>query len=103
MNFKKIKLVNKLSFFFVFLILLSNIALASPLDWRIYETTDFTVYFPKGFEYQAQETLFYLNQQNDYIKKLTGNKNNYKAVIVLQDVGLEANGSSDFINNKITL
>ena len=102
MSSKTTKNLLKLTILICFFLFFNSQSTASILDWRTYETKSFTVYFPKGFEHQAQETLFYLQQNKSYIQKITGNKNHYKSIIVIQDMGLETNGFSDFINDRVT-
>ncbi len=76
-------------------------ALASTLDWKMYETEHFVVFFHEGNEFQAQETAYYLEQQLPRIIQITGNDRNFKTRIVIQDIGIESNGYTNPFFNKI--
>ncbi|MBU0502564.1 MAG: hypothetical protein KJ811_04920, partial [Candidatus Margulisbacteria bacterium] len=90
----------KIIFVIWFLSLASN-SLAGILDWQVYETADFTLFYPQGYEQKASETLHYLEKYQLKIKKLTGNNQQFKTRVILQDPGLMANGYADSLNYKI--
>ncbi|MBU0672289.1 MAG: hypothetical protein KJ732_04585, partial [Candidatus Margulisbacteria bacterium] len=78
-------------------------AFASIFDWQTYETDNFIVFYPRGYEWQAKATLYYFEQDLPRIQKLTGNQEKLKTRIVVQDTGNYSNAFADFINNKILI
>lgn len=72
-------------------------------DWKTYQTNQFTIFYPKGYDYQARQTLYYLEKYNSQIDDLTGNKKDKHIYVVIQDVGLLANGYANPVQGKINL
>ncbi|MBU0579702.1 MAG: hypothetical protein KKA19_00875, partial [Candidatus Margulisbacteria bacterium] len=92
--------IKKLLLVIMFL-LFSLPCFASILDWYTFETDNFVLFYPKKFETKAYEIAYYLEKNLPSAKKLTGNENNYKTRIVIQDSGVVPNGYADPINSKI--
>ncbi|QTL99066.1 hypothetical protein GM661_14415 [Iocasia frigidifontis] len=93
-------------FFYLFLIIIpvSSIGLATSIsDWKTYETDDFIIFYPQGYEAQAKETLYYLSKYKSKVDTLTGNDNKIKTRIVIQDSGLLTDGEADPISVKISI
>jgi len=84
-------------------LLTSCVFAISIFDWKTIETQDFEVFYPKGYEFQAKEVLYYLEKYQPQVKKLTGNQNKFKTRVVIQDTGMLANGYADSINTKISV
>jgi len=78
-------------------------ASATALDWQYYETDDFIVFYPKGYEWQGTEVLYYLEKYQSEVREVTGNSAQFKTTIVLQDMGNESNGMADPITTKIDI
>jgi len=76
-------------------------ASASILDWKTYETDNFVVFYPQDYEWQAEEVLYYLEKNLPQVKGITGNKDDLKTYIVVQDFGIQSNGITNSINNRI--
>jgi len=92
--------IKKPSLLLLFLFISIGIAQASVFDWKCYESDNFAVYFHKGFESRARETIYYLELYKPKVVKLTGN--NYgKVTVILEDNGLNSNGNANPINNKM--
>ncbi len=89
--------------FLVSLFLAANTFAISIFDWKTIETQDFEIFYPKGYEIQAKEVLYYLEKYQPQVKKLTGNQNEFKTRVVIQDTGMLANGYADSINTKISV
>ncbi|MTI59661.1 MAG: hypothetical protein FH762_06670 [Firmicutes bacterium] len=82
----------------------SSVGLAISIsDWKIYETDDFIVFYPQGYEEQAKETLYYLSKYKSKVDTLTGNDNEIKTRVVIQDSGLLTDGEADPISVKISI
>jgi len=93
--------VRALVLFVFWNLLFGTYAQASVFDWQVYESEDFTIFYPKGYEQKAAETLYYLKKYQSTVKKLTGNSQKFNTRIILQDPGLMANGYADSLNYKI--
>lgn len=78
-------------------------ASASSFDWKTYESEHFLLYYMPGYEWQAQQTIYYLEQHRPGIARLTGNTHMGKTSIVLQDVGIDSNGWADNMRNQISI
>jgi hypothetical protein len=65
---------------------LSGQVLAVDWNWRAYETENFVVFYPKGYQRTAEKTSSYLEAHRDEILELTGNDRDLKAHIVIQDL-----------------
>ncbi|SNY21037.1 hypothetical protein SAMN06265827_10692 [Orenia metallireducens] len=94
-----------LLFIFLCLIILGftvNVS-AAVLDWKYYETDDFIVFYPKGYEWQGTEVLYYLEKYQSEVREVTGNSAQFKTTVVLQDMGNESNGMADPITTKIDI
>lgn len=74
---------------------------AMTLDWKAYETEHFIVYFPDGYQYQAQETAYYLEKLLPRVQKITGNERYMKTRVIVQDVGIDSNGYANPMIGKI--
>ena len=85
----------------VFAVLFTLPATASLLEWKIYESNNFVVFYPPGFEQEAKETLYYLEKHRDDVVELTGNPMHKEAHIVLEDGGLMTQGYADVLRDKI--
>jgi len=75
----------------------------SIFDWQYYESDNFLVFYPKGYERQAQETLFYLEKYLPSVKKITGNTDKIKIRVLIEDAGIYANASASQVMEKIGL
>lgn len=87
----------------VVLTILTGHARASSFDWKTYESEHFILFYQPGYEWQAQQTIYYLEQHLPKVSKLTGNPNLGKIKIVLQDVGIDSNGWADSWQNKVSI
>ncbi|WP_018248451.1 gluzincin family metallopeptidase [Orenia marismortui] len=85
----------------VFLSSSINVVNANILNWRTYETEDFLIFYPQGYEWQAKETLYYLEKNKDKIKRLTGNEEDFQTHVVIQDIGMVSNGYANPLNYKL--
>lgn len=72
-------------------------------EWRSYETDNFVLFFPGGYEEQGKELLFYLEQYLDDLKQLTGGGVDSKIHLNLEDMGLVPNGMADPINERMEI
>ena len=97
-KYKNFIFIILLSFIIVFLSGSSNV---SALEWKKYESDNFLVFYPKNYDFQAKETIYYLEKEREKIAKLTGNNMSEKIVVVVEDRGQFSNGYADNINNKI--
>ncbi|PRX27442.1 hypothetical protein BX659_11631 [Orenia metallireducens] len=99
--------MEKIFLFLLLILVLINISMtafaASIFDWKTYETDDFIVFYQEGYEYQAEQTLYYLEKYHSKIDSVTGNDKNFKTCIVLQDMGLEVDGEADPLPVKISI
>ena len=86
----------------IFLVAVPTVAI-SAWDWKTYQSNQFTVFYPPGYEYQAQQTLYYLEKYSSLIDNITGNKGSKNIYVVIQDVGLLANGYANPTQFKINL
>ena len=93
--------VRALVLFVFWNLLFGAYAQASVFDWQVHDSEEFTIFYPKGYEQKAGETLYYLKKYQPTIKKLTGNSQKFNTRIILQDPGLMANGYADALNYKI--
>ncbi|WP_408956546.1 hypothetical protein [Natroniella sp. ANB-PHB2] len=74
---------------------------ASVFDWYTYGTDNFLLFYPTGYEYQAQETIYYLEKYRSEVMELTGNQDDIKVKVVLGDLGLFTNGYADPVDGKM--
>lgn len=72
-------------------------------SWKVYETDHFVVFYPAGYEFQAKEVAYYLENSLPRANVITGNDREGKTRIILQDIGLESNGYTNPYDNKIGL
>jgi len=100
MGLKKTSLILVLSLL-VLVCLGSSTVSASMGEWKSYETDNFVVLYPSDYEWQAQQVLYYLEEQLPQVREITGNQSDLKPYIVVQDFGLESNGISKHVQNKI--
>ena len=85
----------------LFLILSNGTSLAL-WDWETLESDNFVIFYPGGYETQAKESLYYLEEYRPEIIELTGNEMKGRKIhISLEDIGLYVNGYADFLNNKM--
>ena len=92
--------VKKLIFLFIFL-LCSQLLMGAAGEWQAYESDNFVLFYPEGYEKQALEALYYLEEYRDNIMELAGNRRNFKTIVVLQDIGLYSNAYAFPMKNKI--
>ncbi len=89
-------------FFFLFL-LCSRLLMGAAGGWQAYESENFVLFYPEGYERQALEALYYLENYRSSIMELAGNKRNFKTIVVLQDIGLYTNAYANGLKNKISI
>lgn len=64
---------------FVVIVTISSIGLAmSVFDWKTYETDNFIIFYPEGYEEKAEQTLFFLEKYRSKVDLVTGNNKNFK-------------------------
>jgi hypothetical protein len=78
-------------------------ALASDTDWKYYETDSFVIFYPQGYEWQAEEVLYYLEEYQSEVREVTGNAGQLKTTVIVQDMGNESNGMADPIAVKVDI
>ena len=78
----------------IILIFISQTTTANLFNWRVYQGDKINVFFPEGYEYQAQETFYYLSQYYNEIMELTANQKKPEVNVVIQDAGLQTYGSA---------
>ena len=69
-------------------------------NWQTIETDKFIIYYPTGYDWEANQVLQNLEYYRDNIVKLTGNDPG-KIPIVIEDLGIWPNGYADPWQNKI--
>ncbi len=72
--------------------------------WQAYESDNFVLFFPAGYENQARETLHQLESHRPWINEFTGNDMNGredKIHLSLEDIGLLANGYANPVFGKM--
>ena len=69
-------------------------------NWQTIETDKFIIYYPTGYDWEANQVLQNLEYYHDNIVKLTGNDPG-KIPIVIEDLGIWPNGYADSWQNKI--
>ena len=74
---------------------------SSITDLEAYESDNFVVFYPVGYEFQARETLYYLEKHLPEIEELTGGELDGKIPVSIEDIGAISNGYADPVNNKI--
>lgn len=80
------------SFILLFVVFLCPVQLiAGILDWRYVASDHYVLYYRAGWETKAKSTLNYLELAHPYVAAQVGNKSP-KLGVVLEDIGLEANG-----------
>lgn len=89
------------SLFLICILLLVSTVVVGFWDWKTYESDNFVIFYPEGYERKAEESLYYLEKYRDQIIELTGNEMESKIHVSLEDIGLYTNGYADPINNKI--
>lgn len=98
------KKYNKLiivSFLILLIFIISTESFA--LSWKGIESDNFEVYFPEGYKNQAEQTLYFLEKHNSQVLKITGNNNEFKTKVVVEDIGLESNGFANNLKMKINI
>lgn len=90
-----------LGYMLLFLLVMAVRTDAMTLEWKVYETEHFAIYFPAGYQYPAQETAYYLETLLPRVEKLTGNDRREKIRILIQDVGMDSNGYTEPVSGKI--
>ena len=68
--------------------------------WEMLETDNFIVYYPNGYELEANQALQNLEYYRNGVIKLTGNKID-KIPIIIEDYGMYSNAYADAWENKI--
>ena len=68
--------------------------------WEMLETDNFIVYYPNGYELEANQALQNLEYYRNGVIKLTGNKID-KIPIIIEDYGMYSNAYADAWKNKI--
>ena len=72
-------------------------------NWNVYETDNFVVFYPDGYQYEAVDALYYLEEYNEQTLELTGNDRDFKPYVVLQDIGVASNGHANPYPYKISI
>ncbi len=85
----------------IFLFAAGPVQASASWRWQSYETDNFEVFFSDGYQSQAMETLYYLEEYRSEIADLTGNKLDYKMHLTLEDIGLFTNGYANPVFNKM--
>ena len=98
LKYKNYIIIIFMSFFIISLI---GTNIVSAIEWKKYESDNFLVFYPENYDFQAKETIYYLEKEKEKIVKLTGNNLSEKVVVVVEDRGQFSNGYADNINNKI--
>ena len=85
----------------IFLISMPVSALVS--DWNVLKTDNFEVFYPDTYYHYAEETLYYLEKYREEMIQLTGNDDDFKTRVVIEDEGLLSNGYAMINDRKIGL
>ncbi|MCK8823721.1 hypothetical protein [Fuchsiella alkaliacetigena] len=97
-DFTKVFFIVLILFFILFV---ADGVEAAVRDWNYYESEHFVVFYPEGYERQAEETLYYLEKHRAEVMELTGNEGDFQTKVVIEDIGMQPNGYADPITNKI--
>ncbi|MFW6022396.1 MAG: TolB family protein [Halanaerobiaceae bacterium] len=96
--------------YFLVLFLLSLILFICPvqadagfLDWEALETDNFTIFYPPEREWQARKIIINLENNRQFVTKTTGNQDDFKTVVVVEDPGLYSNGYANVLQTKISI
>jgi len=79
------------------LLILFVIFLATPAKagWKLLKTPHFTCFYPEGYQWEAEQALSNLEYYREEVVRLTGNREIGNLPVVIEDVGIMANGFAD--------
>ena len=75
----------------ILLIVCQSAVFAQNANWNCFETENFIVHYPGGYDLEATEALYYLEYHRDEVIELTGHDPG-KIHVYIMDEGMYSNG-----------